>query len=48
MFETLEEQIDKTEGEIPSTRKRAVRFAGVLAVTAIVVGLLYAAIAFLE
>lgn len=48
MFETLEEQIDKTEGEIPSTRARAFRYAGLLVVTTIVVGVLYAAIVFLE
>jgi hypothetical protein len=48
MFETLEEQIDKTEGETPSTRARAVRYAGVLVITALVVGALYAAIVFLE
>ncbi len=48
MFETLEEQIDKTEGEIPSAGTRAVRYAGVLVITAAVVVLLFAAIAFLE
>ncbi len=48
MFETLEEQIDKTEGEFPSTRTRAVRYVGVFLITAFVVGVLYAAIVFLE
>ncbi len=48
MFETLDEQIEKTEDEHPSTRTRAVRYAGVFVVTAVVIGVLYAAIAFLE
>ncbi len=48
MFETLEEQIDRTEGEHPSTRTRAVRYAGVFVVTAMVAAVLFAAITFLE
>jgi hypothetical protein len=48
MFETLQEQIDKTEGELPPTRTRAVRYAGLLVITTVVVGVLYAAIVFLE
>ncbi len=48
MFEPLEEQIDKTEGELPSTRTTVVRFAGVLVITAAVVVMLFAAIAVLE
>ncbi len=48
MFETLEEQIVKTEGEVPSTRALAVRYASVVVLTAAVAGVLYAAIMFLE
>ncbi len=48
MFEPLEEQIEKAEGELPSTRTTVARFAGVLVITAVVVVLLFAAIAVLE
>ena len=48
MFETLEEQIEKTESELRSTGTRAVRYATAVVLTAIVGAILFAATMFLE
>jgi hypothetical protein len=48
MFNTLEEQIDQTQDTPPSTSTRAMRYAGVLAVTALIFGVLFVAIRLLD
>ena len=44
MFNSLEEQIDKTQGSAPSTGGRAVRYVGLFVLSAIVFAALYVAI----
>lgn len=44
MFNSLEEQIDDTQGGAPSTGARAVRYAGLFVLSAVVFAGLYLAI----
>jgi hypothetical protein len=44
VFNSLEEQIDQTEGGAPSTGARALRYVGLLVLSAIVFAGLYLAI----
>lgn len=44
MFNSLEEQIDKTQGGAPSTGVRAARYAGLFVLSAIAFAALYIAI----
>lgn len=48
MFQTLDEQIETTEGGRPSTRARAVRFAGVAVILVVLFAALYYAIVYFE
>ncbi len=48
MFDTLEEQIEKSEGETPSSGVRAAKYVGLFVLSAIVFGVLYFAIGLLE
>lgn len=44
MFDTLEEQIERTEGGAPSKSARALRYVGLFVLSAVVFLLLYLAI----
>jgi hypothetical protein len=44
MFETLEEQIEKSESSHLSTQQKVFRFVGLLALTAVVFGALFMAV----
>ncbi len=48
MFDTLEEQIEKSEGEAPSSGVRAAKYLGLFVLSALVFGVLYVAIRLLE
>lgn len=48
MFQTIDEQIEKTEGGRPTVRARMVRFAGIAAVLGVFVAALYIAIVSFE
>ena len=48
MFETIDEQVEETEGGRPTARSRMLRFVGIAAIVAIFVGGLYFAIASFE
>ena len=44
MFETLEEQIEKSEGSHLSTQQKLFRYLGLLALTALIFGALFVAV----
>ena len=48
MFNTLEEQIEKTQGAPPSTGAQAIRYVGLFVLSAVVFGVLYVAIRLLD
>lgn len=48
MFQTLEEQIDRTDGDRPTTKKRMVRFTGIVIASMLLFGGLYFVIVALE
>jgi hypothetical protein len=48
MFDTLEEQIERTEDAAPSPGARAARYAGLWALTVVVFGALYMVIRMVE
>ncbi len=48
MFDTLEEQIEKSEGETPSEGVRAAKYIGIFVLSAVVFAVLYVAIRLLE
>ena len=48
MFETIDEQIEETEGGPPTARSRMLRFVGIAAVLVAFIGGLYFAIASFE
>jgi hypothetical protein len=48
MFQTLDEQIESTEGVRPTMRARLVRLVGVVMVMAVLIGGLYFAIVSFE
>ena len=48
MFQTLDEQIETTEGERPTIGARLVRFAGIAIVSVVLFGALYLAIVSFE
>jgi hypothetical protein len=48
MFQTIDEQIETTEGGRPSTRARLVRFAGIAAILIVLFAALYYAIVSFE
>jgi len=48
MFQALDEEIERTEGERPTTKGRLVRFAGIVVASVALFGILYFVIAALE
>jgi hypothetical protein len=48
MFDSLNEEIRKTEGQTETPMARALRYAGIILTSALVFGALYAGILFLE
>lgn len=48
MFETIDTEIEKTEGGPPTTRSRLVRFGSIAAVLTVFAAILYYAIAAFE
>ena len=48
MFETIDEQVEETEGGRPTARSRMLRFAGIAAILVAFAGGLYFAIASFE
>jgi len=48
MFQTLDEQIERTEGGRPTTSERLVRFAGIAIVSVVLFGGLFLVIVALE
>lgn len=48
MFETIDEQVEETEGGSPTTSSRLLRFLGIATVLLVFVGGLYFAIASFE
>jgi hypothetical protein len=48
MFQTIDEQIETTEGARPTTRARLVRFAGIAVILVVLFAALYYAIVSFE
>lgn len=48
MFQTLDEQVERTEGGLPTTGTRLIRFAEIAVVLVILIGGLYFAIVSFE